>query len=78
MTTAIASGGRDHFGWGVDRYLAAETFDALNQNTRATGNWKGKPPAFPEWPRPGKSNSTGRDKKRTVADVFRMFPRRAG
>lgn len=53
MTAALASGGRDHFGWGADRYMLADLYDAVNQNTRATGNWgKKKPPKFPEYPRP--------------------------
>jgi hypothetical protein len=53
LTIALASGGRAHFGWGADRHLLADVYDALNQNTRATGNWaKGKVPTFPAWPRP--------------------------
>ena len=79
LTVALASGGRDHFGWGVDRHLAADTYDALNQNTRATGNWeKGKAPKFPGWPRPSlKKKSTPADKKpRSVADIYAAFSRR--
>ena len=47
LTAALASGGREHYGWGVDRHLAADTYDALNLNTRATGNWRKKPPDLP-------------------------------
>lgn len=79
LTAALASGGRDHFGWGLDRYLHAALYDALNANTRATGNWsKGKAPKFPEWPRPGSNKTKGKDKKKpvTVADIYARFIRR--
>jgi hypothetical protein len=70
LTVALASGGREHFGWGVDRHLSADIFDALNQNTRATGNWGKKPPKFPRWPRP-----TGKTKKKpmSVKELFAQF-----
>ena len=81
LTIALASGGKAHFGWGVDRHLMADLYDALNQNTRATGNWaKGKTPTFPAWPRPQAKARSGKDDpakpKKTVADIFRMFNRR--
>ncbi|MEU4155694.1 hypothetical protein [Actinoplanes sp. NPDC026670] len=78
LTMALASGGRAHFGWGADRHLLADLFDAINQNTRATGNWqKGKVPTFPQWPRP-KAKTVGKTdekpkKKVTVADLWRKF-----
>lgn len=79
MTVALASGGVEHFGWGVDRHLAADTFDALNQNTRATGNWGKKgPPKFPEWPRPigtGKNKPEAKQ-RRSVKDIYQQFSRR--
>jgi len=78
LTVALASGGRQFFGWGVDRHLAADTFDALNQNTRATGNWaKGKAPKFPAWPRPATKKAPA-DKKRpaSVAEIYQQFTRR--
>lgn len=77
LTVALASGGRDHFGWGVDRHIAADIFDALNQNTRATGNWgKGKVPTFPAWPRPTSSKKPAKKKPRSVADIYKAFSRR--
>lgn len=78
LTVALASGGRDHFGWGVDRHMAADIFDALNQNTRATGNWgKGKPPKFPMWPRPNKKAKTPEQKRpKTVKELFEQFSKR--
>ena len=75
LTAALASGGREHFGWGQDRHLLADIFDALNQNTRATGNWGKKPaPKIPSWPRP---ESTSSEKKKvSVADLFGQFSSR--
>lgn len=77
MTAALASGGRELFGWGVDRHIAADTFDALNQNTRATGNWgKGRAPTMPAWPRPQVKEPTDTSKPITVKDIFNRFARR--
>lgn len=76
LTTALAAGGRDHFGWGVDRHQMADLYDALNQNTRATGNWsKGKAPTFPTYPRPT-SVPEGEKKPATVAALYNRFMRR--
>lgn len=74
MTSALASGGIEHFGWGVDRHMQADIFDAINQNTRATGNWAKSPPNLPEWPRP--KGVTPESKPRTVADLYKTFQRR--
>jgi hypothetical protein len=53
LTAALMAGGRQYFGWGVDRAIAADLYDAVNLNTTATGNWKeGKTPTIPSWPRP--------------------------
>lgn len=75
LTAALASGGRQHYGWGVDRHLAADTYDALNLNTRATGQWRKKPPDLPRWPRPA---ATGVQKRArvTVADIYQRLQRR--
>ena len=73
MTSALAMGGRRFFGWGMDRNLLAATYDAINANTRATGNWsKGKAPKIPAWPRPDKNKSGNGEAKRptTVADIY--------
>lgn len=58
--------------------MKADIYDALNQNTRATGQWgKGKPPAIPEWPRPkNKSKTEEKKPKVTVADLYKKFNRR--
>jgi hypothetical protein len=78
MTVALANGGIHHFGWGLDRHMAADTYDAINQQTRATGNWGKKPPTFPEWPRPSdKPKSAPAPKKRvSVADLHARISRR--
>lgn len=74
-TRALVSGGWDHFEWGVDRHMAADLYDALNQNTRATGNFKGKPPKFPTYPRPT-SVPKGEKQPVSVADIYQTFMRR--
>lgn len=76
LTMALASGGREFFGWGVDRYLAADTYDAVNLNTRATGQWqKGKAPKFPPYPRPTKGAKAVK-KRRSVKDLFHSMNRK--
>jgi hypothetical protein len=78
MTTALANGGRKHFGWGTDRHLLADLYDAVNVNTRATGQWKkGSEPEFKPWPRPTRDESAPAKKKRvTVADIYGRFTRK--
>jgi len=74
-TAALASGGYEHLGWGLDRHLLASIYDAVNANTVATGNYKKKPKIDP-FPRP---KPKGKKKKRTVADIHRMaMERQAG
>ena len=74
LTAALMQGGREHFGWGLDRHLLASLYDATNQTTVAAGNWK-KPPRFPAWPRPEtKKTKKKTKKKRSVADVWAAFP----
>ena len=67
LTVALASGGREHFGWGGNRHMLADLFDAINQNTRATGNWGKKPPKIEPRERPGRGK---KKKKPSVADLF--------
>lgn len=74
LTVALASGGRHLFGWGQDRHLAADTFDAINQNTRATGQWgKGKAPKIPPWPRPKAQHNQAGQKPTTVAAIYQQL-----
>lgn len=51
-THALMRGGIEHKGWGQDRHMVADLIDAVNQNTRATGNWGKRPPKIPSYPRP--------------------------
>lgn len=68
-------GGREFFGWGTDRYMSADIYDAINVNTTATGQWKkGKKPDIPAWPRPKKDDGGEKKKKPTsVRDVWEKF-----
>lgn len=77
MTAALMAGGREYLGWGVDRHMMADLFDALNFNTKATGNWKKNPPDLPHWPRPTKAPKGQAEKpKVTLADLHRQLSRR--
>lgn len=70
------AGGRQFYGWGVDRYIAAEMYDAMNLNTAACGNWaKGKAPKFKPFQRPQKDLPGGK-KKTSVMDLHRSFANR--
>lgn len=74
MTTALMRGGRDHFGWGQDRYMLADIYDALNLNTTATGQWKKKPPEIKPYPRPKvKASSDRRPKKVSIKELHAQF-----
>ncbi|TCC19963.1 hypothetical protein [Kribbella sindirgiensis] len=73
LTVALASGGREFRGWGVDRHLDADLYDALNQNTRATGQWAKKAPDIPPYPRPTSSKPEERPKTKSVAELYRGF-----
>lgn len=67
LTHALQHGGMEHFGWGQDRHIAADIYDAITYNTEVTGQWV-KPVELPHWPRP-KSNSE--------ADASESKPRRS-
>lgn len=71
----MANGGREHFGWSTDRHILADIYDAVNANTRATGNWKKKAPDIPAWPRPTRDDAK-KKKRVTVADLYARFSRR--
>ncbi|MBB3099401.1 hypothetical protein FHR83_007107 [Actinoplanes campanulatus] len=75
-TAALASGGREFLGWGMDRQLLAGLYDALNVNTRATGQWRKRPPELPAWPRPKSATKPERKKPVTVASLYSQMQRR--
>ena len=57
-------------------WVMADLFDATNQGTRATGQWrKGKAPTFEPYPRPNakQSKKAAKKAKKTHADVIKMF-----
>ncbi|WLW38494.1 tail assembly chaperone [Streptomyces phage Vanseggelen] len=58
--------------------MTADMYDALNQNTRATGQWGKKgPPKIPEYPRPkAKKDKSEKKKFKSVADIYKAFSRR--
>lgn len=53
-------------------YALASIYDAVNNNTAATGNWKKKPPKFDPWPTPElMAKKKVKDKKPTsVRELF--------
>lgn len=55
----------------------ASIFDAINANTRATGNFKGKPPTMKPWPRPTSKPRAKHKKegKGTLRSIFARFSR---
>lgn len=74
LTTAVMAGGKEHYGWDINTHILAAIFDAVNANTRATGNWKkGKAPTIQPWPRPGEARES--KKPKTVAELYSHFVR---
>lgn len=75
---AKQQGGISHLGWGADRHLSADIYDALSLLARVAGqNWpKGQIPEIPPYPRPETKQVTQPKKKRTVADLYSMFTRK--
>ncbi|MFC4336016.1 hypothetical protein [Salininema proteolyticum] len=73
LTRAIAAGNEGLHGWDASRFLLADIYDAINLNTRATGNWKKSPPTIPHWPRPKPRQAREQAKRVTVADLHARF-----
>lgn len=75
MTVAMYRGGREkwqeHFGWGADRHLLANVFDAQQINTQATGNWGKKAPKMPLTPRP--KIAKAKPQVKTVAELHAIL-----
>lgn len=79
LTVALASGGRDHFGWDQKTYILADIYDAINLNSRASGNWaKGKAPKFPAYPRPKSGKKEPAKSKVTVKSLYAQMQRQYG
>lgn len=71
---AIA-GGPEYVGWGKDRHLLADIYDAVVLNTRATGNWGSEPPDIPYYPRPGFDKQEEEKPKQTIHSLWAMLNR---
>lgn len=76
MFHALRLGGPQFLGWGVDRHIRASTYDAINVNTTATGNWKKSPPKPEPFPRPKTKQAS--KKKATVADLYERLKGKLG
>lgn len=75
LTAALMRGDRKFFGWTEDRAILSYIYDALNMNTRATGNWKnGKAPKIPPYPRPDREPE--KPKPASIKDLFEQFQQR--
>lgn len=62
---------RDYLDVGQGYYPLAGIYNAINDNTRATGNWgKGKAPKIDPWPVPQLLAKLRSKKPRTVKDLF--------
>lgn len=70
LTVALMMGGREYMGWGKDRAMRADLYDAQNLTTRATGNWDKKPPDIPFYPRPWDLQAEAEKKPTSVKDLF--------
>jgi hypothetical protein len=70
---AAIAGGPEYVGWGKDRHLLADIYDAIILNTRATGNWT-EPPDIPSYPRPT-SKKPDEKPKQTVKGLWAMLNR---
>lgn len=80
LTVALASGGREFYGWGGNRHLLADLYDAINQNTRASGRWGKKgAPKFSPYPRPSTDQSNPEKRKKvSVAQIYGLFHKQKG
>lgn len=68
LTAALVQGNDALYGWGQDRHLLADIFDAINDNTILTGNFKPGTPSV-SWPRPKTAEQLAASKV-TVKDLW--------
>lgn len=62
---------RDYLGADMNYYVSAGIFNAVNDNTVATGNWeKGKAPKLKPWPVPQIAKKLREKKPASVKDLF--------
>lgn len=75
VTKGLITGGEKYVGWGQDRHMLADLIDTLNQNTRATGQFK-SPPKIKPYPRPKAKPEpvAGKGRKKvSVRDLYEKF-----
>lgn len=66
-------GGRQYYGWTQETEISAALYDAINQNTVATGNFKRKPKVDP-FPRPKKDkDESSKISGKSVSDLHSKF-----
>ncbi len=69
---------REYVGVGPDHYALAAIVNAVNDNTRATGQWRKSPPKFEPFPIPSiaaekaKKAATAKAKRRSVKDLYQQ------
>lgn len=77
MTYALQAGGLEHLNWDHKSYALAAIYDAVNANTRATGQWaKGKVPKFEPFYRPKakkKKRKSSEPRKGVLDQLYMKF-----
>lgn len=73
------AGGREYRGWGIDRQIAADTFDAINNNSIVTMGAAGvkKLPPLEPWPRPWAEKKAD-EEPATVKHLFALMSQGKG
>ncbi len=70
-------GGKEHYGWGYDRYIAADLHDLLSILVAKTIHWK-KEPKFPHIERPKVKRLSEESKKpRSLSQIYSLFAAQA-
>lgn len=75
LTVGMAAG-HGFAGWGGERFVLAAIYDAVMLNTKYGTPWKGEPPTFPPYPRPGDGDMEPENETKTAKSVnslYRMF-----
>ena len=61
---------REYLGADMNYYVQAGIYNAVNDNTLATGNWGKKKPKIKPWPVPQVAKKLRDSKPRSVKDLF--------
>jgi hypothetical protein len=74
---ASLMGGDEWFGWGQDRALYADLYDAIARLTEVTiGKHGGKAPKLERWPRPKRADKTKKSSR--LLELHAMFASHSG